>query len=181
MPVIDLDEVASQTGFANLLGISQQAVSSQKQKGTLSENGTYGQWLQEYYQHLCDQAAGRGGENQVDVARATVEEKTVKTALGRIAYHEKLGTIIDREEAQALLADWAGFANKQFLQAFERLILDIQGQFDMTVPPELRQKHAGSAIERVRGYALKLGGDSGSGSGNASAAKDASDQGFSGD
>ena len=176
-----LQAVASQTIFARLVGVSQQTISKQIEKGILSKEGTYRDWLLSYTDHLREQAAGRGGDNQLDIARATIEEKAVKTALGRITYHEKLGTLVDKEETQTFLSDWAGYSNKQFLQAFERLILDIQSQFDVTVPPELREKHAGSAIERVRGYALKLGEDSHSGSADVPTPESAAHSRVSGD
>lgn len=181
MTVINLDEVASQTGFADILGISQQAVSKQVKKGTLSQGGTYGDWLHEYYDHLADQAAGRGGEGQMDVARATIEEKQTKTALNRLQYHEKLGRLVDIEEARSLLSDWASFTNRQLRQAFERFSLEVESQLDVEVPPELREKYAGAAIERIRGYVQKLGGHGDDGSGDVPGPEELPDQGVSGD
>lgn len=155
----DLTQPASQTNFARLLGISQQAVSAQVGKGVLPTGGTYLDWLREYYSHLSSQAAGRGGDSQMDVARATIEEKVTKTALARLQYHEELKRLIDIEEARQLLADWASFANRQFSQAYERLVLDIESQHDIAVSPELREKHAGTATQRIRSYVEKLSRD----------------------
>ncbi len=161
MSVFNLNEKASQTGFANLVGVSQQAISNQIKKENLSEDGTYQEWLHQYCDQLRQQAAGRGGEDQVDVARATFEEKTVKTAIMRLEYHEKISTTVHEDEAHKFLADWAMFSAAQFRRAFERLREDLKSQFEVDLPTELIEKHAGSAIERVRGYALKLGASSG--------------------
>ncbi|SEQ48875.1 hypothetical protein SAMN03080615_01654 [Amphritea atlantica] len=172
MSVLKLDEKASQTGFANLVGVSQQAISSQVKKENLSENGTYQEWLHQYCDQLRQQAAGRGGEDQVDVAKATYEEKTVKTAIMRLEYNEKISTTIHEEEAYQFLSDWAIYSAGQFRRAFERLRDDLKSQFDIDLPKELSEKHAGTAIDRVRGYALKLGASSGESGGVADASEE---------
>lgn len=160
MAVIDLDAEATQTGFARLVGVSQQAISKQIEKGNLTAGGNNLQWLHEYCDQLRQQAAGRGGDDQMNVAQATVAEKTMKTALHRLEYGEKLGNLILKEEALELLSDWAGYAARQIRQSFERYTSDVESELDIAVPVELSEKYAGTAIERVRGFALKLGGDS---------------------
>ena len=57
----NLDAVASQTGFAALLNVSQQTISKQYKKGVLHNGGTYREWLVQYTTHLREEAAGRGG------------------------------------------------------------------------------------------------------------------------
>lgn len=179
MTVIDLSQVATQTGFADLLGVSQQAISKQCKKGTLAKGGTYGDWLRQYYDHLADQAAGRGGDEQANVAQATVEEKQVKTALNRLEYHKELGRLVDIEEAKEFLGGWAAFANRQFMQAFERMVLAIESQHDIEISPELREKYAGSATERIRGYVSKLSPGAGDDSSDVPATEGAADEGVS--
>lgn len=161
METLNLNAKASQTAFARLVGVSQQAISKQIEKGNLSEGATFGEWLTEYCDQLRDQAAGRGGEGQVDVAQATYEEKKTKTALMRLDYHEKLENTINKEEAYSFLADWSMYSLRQFRQSFERLRDDMNNQLEIELPPEMVEKHAGAAIERVRDYALKLGGSDG--------------------
>lgn len=172
MAVVDLEESANQTRFAKLVGSSQQAISKMVEKGVLRRGATTGEWLLQYSERLREIAGGRGGDSQADLTKAKTEEAEVKAALGRLQYHEKLGNIIDNEEARAFLTEWAGYANREFRQGIERLLLDVESQFNVSVPVELREKHAGAAIDRVKGYALKLGEDGGSGGGAVSAAED---------
>lgn len=172
MAVVDLDEKASQTGFAALIGTSQQTISKQIKKGHLSEGGTYGEWLHQYYEHLSTQAAGRGGEDQVDVARATYDEKVTKTALMRLDYQEKLENTIHKEEAYQLLADWVAAAARYFREAFERLDRDVSDLTGESLPDGLIEKHAGAAIERVRGHVLQLEGSSAQSGGSSEAEKE---------
>jgi len=175
MAVVDLEEAANQTRFSKLVGSSQQAISKMVEKGVLRRGATSGEWLLQYCERLRDIAGGRGGDSQADLTKAKTEEAEVKAALGRLQYHEKLGNIIDKEEAQAFLSDWAGYANREYRQGIERLLLDIENQFDITVPLELREKHVGATIERVRGYALKLSDGGGDGNGAVSGTEDTAD------
>ncbi|MEH6825641.1 MAG: hypothetical protein V7629_17220 [Motiliproteus sp.] len=156
---LDLLEPAKQAVFARLVGVSQPAINKQIEKGVLIRGGSYQEWLNSYIEQLRSQAAGRGGDKQANLTQARIEESEVKTALGRIQYHEKLGSLVILEEARAFLMDWAAYANREFRQANERLVLDIKSMLDVDVPDELRDKHVGAAIERVKSYALKLASD----------------------
>lgn len=173
MESVDLNAKASQTAFARLVGISQQAVSKQIEKGNLTEDGSFGEWLLQYCDQLREQASGRGGEGQVDVARATYDEKVVKTALGRLDYQEKLGNTIHKEEAYQLLASWVAVAVRHFREAFDRLGRDVSDQLDVSLPDELVEKYAGAAIERVKGHVLELEGSSGQSGGTSDSAEEA--------
>lgn len=170
----DLTQKATQSGFARLMGVSQQAIGKQCEKGVLKSGESYLDWLRDYSGNLRDQAAGRAADAQKNVAQATVEEKEVKTALNRITYHEKLGRLIDEEEAFALLSGWAHFANRQILQAFERFTREVEGSYSIEILPEIKQKHVGTATERIRGYVEKLVSGSESGSGSVPEAEDIS-------
>ncbi|MCV6590779.1 MAG: hypothetical protein OIF57_17410 [Marinobacterium sp.] len=175
-----LNAKASQTGFAKLVGISQPAVNGRVQSGQLHKGGTYREWLLAYVDDLREKAAGRGGEEQASVAQATVEEKQVKTALNRLEYHKELGRLVDIEEAKEFLGGWAAFANRQFMQAFERMVLAIESEHGIEISPELREKYAGTATERIRGYVDKLSPGSGDGRGDVPAAEGATNEGVSG-
>ncbi|MBB1489085.1 hypothetical protein [Oceanospirillum sediminis] len=152
----DLTAQASQTGFARLLGCSQQSISRYVQSGVLTSGGSYHSWLKELHGHLSEVAAGRGADHQNNMAQATIEEKTAKTALYRLQYHEKLGSLVNLEEAQSLLTDWASYANRKFTQSVEEMVTEIEQQHGIKISPELREKHAGTATERIRNFVGKL-------------------------
>ena len=175
MGLVDLSEAANQTRFAKMVGSSQQAISKMVEKGVLRRGATTGEWLLQYCERLREISAGRGGESQGDLTEAKIEEAIVKTALGRLQYHERLGNLIHKDEAHSLLSEWAAFASREFRQGAERLILDVHSQFDVELPLELREKHVGAAIERVRSFAFKLARDSEDGGGAVQAAEGAGD------
>lgn len=156
MVEIDLNDPANQTKFSALVGISQQAVSKQVEKGALPKDGTYSEWLLMYVEHLREQAAGRGGDTQADLTRARTEEAEVKAALGRLQVQEKLGRLVDIEEARELLTNWASFANREFRSAIDRLCLDIESVHGIAISSEVKDKNVSAAIGRVKNYSEKL-------------------------
>lgn len=67
---MNLDEPCTQKEFADLVGISQQAVSELLTRGVLVGRQPAGNWLKAYTAHLREQAAGRGGDGQLAANRA---------------------------------------------------------------------------------------------------------------
>lgn len=175
MANFNLQEEANQTEFARLVGVSQQAISKLVDKGLLPRGSSNQEWLTLYIGNLREQAAGRGGSLHDERTRSQIKESETKTANLRLQYHEKLGSLVILEEARAFLMDWAAYANREFRQANERLVLDIKSMLDVDVPDELRDKHVGAAIERVKSYALKLASGGSDGSGGVPATKAVTD------
>ncbi|WP_394165111.1 terminase small subunit [Neptunomonas phycophila] len=95
---------------------------------------------------------------QSDLAKAKTEEARANAAMKMLQLNEKLGVLIQKDEASKLITDWARYANRQYRQSFDRFIEEINSQFEFNVPPELRERHATIAAERVRDYAHKLAG-----------------------
>ncbi len=63
----DLGSAVSQGAFADLVGISQPAVSDLIARGTLTRGATVRIWLQEYCSNLREQAAGRASAGDLDL------------------------------------------------------------------------------------------------------------------
>ena len=106
----------------------------------------------------------RQRDKQSELASAKTDEARANAAMKTLQYHEKIGTLIVKDDAFKLLKNWAAYANRQYRQSFDRFTEELSSQCNVEVPPNLREKHAAAASERVRDYALKLGADS-SGSG----------------
>ena len=153
-----LDQEATQTGFAELVGVSQQSISSRVKSGQLAKGETYWQWLLTYCEDLREHAAGRGGDEQAEFQRSRAQDMAATAALKRITYHEKIETLVLKEQAREFLGDWARFANSEFNTAFDMFIRAIEEKTGESIDPDLRDKYAGSAIRRVRDFALKLEG-----------------------
>ncbi len=152
-----LEQKATQAEFARLVGISQQAVSKQLDKGAIHAGETLREWLLQYCNHLRDQAAGRGGSQQESLASAKTEEAEVKTALNRLTYQERLGTLILGDDVGYALSDWAGYANREFRSGTEKIVELIENEHSVSVNREAVKNIVGPTTERIQGYAEKLG------------------------
>ena len=88
MQVVDLSVPFSQTALAELVGVTQPAISAMVSDGKLQGDGTLGEVLQAYCQRLRLQAAGRGmrldgcmegrtalAQRQIEFRREQQEEK----------------------------------------------------------------------------------------------------------
>lgn len=80
--VIDVSKPTTQQRFAEIVGISQQAVSDLCRREVLMQGQNAGEWLQRYCSHLREQAAGRAANGDLDLA-------TERAALAR-AQREKI-------------------------------------------------------------------------------------------
>lgn len=67
---MNLEQPCTQQAFADLVGISQPAVSDLLTRGVLKAGEPAQIWLKAYTAHLREQAAGRGGDGQLAANRA---------------------------------------------------------------------------------------------------------------
>lgn len=160
--LIDLSSPAKQVVFAEMIGVSQSTVAQHFQKGRLPTGGTYGQWLLAYTDHIRNEAAGRGGSLQEDLARAKIDETTIRAASGKLDYMMKVGMLVPTEFATKTLRDWAAFANREYLSGINELISDIQSSHKIDIDTEVVTERAGAIIRRIRDHAEKLQADLGS-------------------
>ena len=109
-----------------------------------------------YIRDLRDKAAGRGGSQQESLATAKTEEAQVKTALNRLTYQEKLGTLVLADDVGYALNDWAGYANREYKSGIEKIIQSVESAHGISVDREMVNNVAGSTTERIQGYAGKL-------------------------
>ncbi len=85
---MNLEATCTQQEFADLVGVSQPAVSDMLTRGLLTPGDTAGQWLQKYISGLREQAAGRGADGELahqrsELARVSRERNEIKLALER--------------------------------------------------------------------------------------------------
>ena len=72
---INLDSSLSQTDFAELIGVSKEAVSKRVRSGALTEGASCRVWLDEYLTLLREEASGRSHENKFDAKHWAAEER----------------------------------------------------------------------------------------------------------
>lgn len=86
---VQLDRVLTQAEFAELVGITQPAVSDLVKRGVLRSNLTGATWLREYCTHLREEAAGRAGtlaDASAALKNAQRVEVEMRTAIKRKEY-----------------------------------------------------------------------------------------------
>ena len=79
--------------MAEVVGVSQPAISGMLSRGILTQEATIGQWLIEYCSHLREMAAGRATDGSIDLpterallARSQREGQNIKNEVARGTY-----------------------------------------------------------------------------------------------
>ncbi|MEY8204172.1 MAG: hypothetical protein RPR40_03770 [Bermanella sp.] len=148
----NLDAVASQTGFAALLNVSQQTISKQYKKGVLHNGGTYREWLVQYTTHLREEAAGRGGDSQKILTEVRIEETQENIAEKRQRRLTASKELVDRESALNWIVESATGIQGFVMGAGETIIESISEKYrieldsdDVTAPLRTALGHIASA------------------------------------
>jgi len=92
----------TQQEFADLVGISQPAVSDLLARGVVQPGQSAAEWLIDYTSHLREQAAGRGGDGELAANRA--EESRVRKELLEIKLAERRREVAPVDIIEQVLA-----------------------------------------------------------------------------
>lgn len=111
-----------------------------------------------YIRYLRSIASGRGGDQQEVLAEARTEEARVKAALGRLDYQERLGRIIGTQDAERALMDWAGYASREYSSGMEKLVLEIEHGYKVSIDRNMVEESVRTTSEGIKRHAEKLGG-----------------------
>ena len=130
-----------------------------------------------YIQDLREKAAGRGGDDQANLTKQRAGESAVNTALKRLDYHERLGSLIHAEDAALVITDWCSTANREYRSGIAKLIGEIQSVLKVEVPNELVENIVSPTVKRIQDHAGRLGRDLVEGGDDVHTAKDDTDSG----
>jgi hypothetical protein len=145
----DPEMKASQTTFAMMVGVSQQAISQLKTKGVLPEGGTYADWLIAYLDRLRSEAAGREQDNRLSDVR--IRETEMSANLKELEFFEKLKKIIWVDDLAPLMNDFVSAVQFNVMAAQERIIEAIESKHSITVDDDDIGKPLRAALESVVG------------------------------
>lgn len=143
----DQNSKASQTIFASMVGVSQQAISSLKAKGVLSDGGTYEDWLISYLDRLRAEAAGRMQDDRLSDVR--IRETEMSANLKELEYLKQLKQIIFVDDVGPLLAEFCSAVQFHVMSAQERIIEAIESKHEITLNDDDINKPLRAAIESV--------------------------------
>ncbi len=99
--MIDIDKQATQRQFADMIGVSESAVSGMAREGVIVAGQPIGSWLKDYCARLREQAAGRAATGDLDLAgeRARLaKEQADKIAMQNAITRSELAPVILIEE-----------------------------------------------------------------------------------
>lgn len=99
--MIDMEKQATQRQFADIIGVSESAVSGMVRSGVLVPGAPVGSWVKDYTAHLREQAAGRAASGDLDLAgeRARLaKEQADKIALQNAVTRGELAPVSMIEE-----------------------------------------------------------------------------------
>lgn len=153
---MDLDSKVNQVEFAEVVGISKQAVSAHVQAGVLHEGGSLRVWLRAYCDRLRVEAAGRApsdARERRDMAAARKDE--VQAQLAERELYRQDGLIVDIESVRHAMTEWAAVARNEFLAAVENAVTAIESQHGITVERAIYQTDIDAALRAIGSYALE--------------------------
>lgn len=125
--VTNLDAVATNEGFGQLVGISRQAVAGHRKSGVLMGQ-TYREWLLWYTDHLRRGAAGRGNED---------DESNLTAARARLAAEQADRVSMDNAVRRSELAPRA-LLESTLADAARQVVAVLDG-----VPAQVKRASAG--------------------------------------
>lgn len=141
-----LDRVLTQTEFANLVGISQPAVSDLLTRNILRPGQTGATWLLRYTNHLREQAAGRGADGELAANRAA--ESATRNDLLQIKLKKARGEFAGVDVISQVLA----YIGSQIASKLEPLPARIKMLCPDMLPDDV--KAVESAITEARNLAV---------------------------
>lgn len=100
----DVDRTVTQAAFAELVSISQPAVSELISRGTLTRGASLRRWLVEYCENLREQAAGRASTGDLDLIQeraALAREQRIKIAMVNQQMQKELAPVSVLEQVLA--------------------------------------------------------------------------------
>lgn len=151
-----LDQVATQTGFANLVGCSQQAINKQAKKIGLSDGGSYRQWLLCYVNSLREEAAGRNYSSESEANSLKLRKLQGEVTALEISNARELGTLVLAQDGAAIVESLGKKFTSEIQTAQMQIINGIQSKYDIELDENVITSPMQSAARSCESHAGKL-------------------------
>ena len=137
---INLDSSLSQTDFAELIGVSKEAVSKRVRSGALTEGASCRTWLDEYLTLLREEASGRSHENKFDAKHWAAEERKQNALFKEQARLIQAGDLVTVESVAVPLENFAHSINKGLMQVGREQTIAIRSKYEIDLDAEVIEK-----------------------------------------
>ncbi|WP_444933589.1 hypothetical protein [Microbulbifer sp. JTAC008] len=155
---LSLDDQATQSGFARLVGTSQPAIAKHYKAEVFTGGASYRVWLQEYCERLRTEAAGRQANearNRRDMAQAIESEVNAQMKMRELYKDDQL--ILDLESTRKAMVEWSTIGKNEFQGAVESIVIAIESQYAITVDREPLQPNIDAALKTIGSYEIESG------------------------
>jgi hypothetical protein len=155
---MNLDDVAKQTEFAEMVGATQQAVGKHVNGGVLDRGASYRQWLISYCERLRNEASGRvasQARERRDMAQA--EESEINTEMKRRTLWKEEGLLLDLDSVREVLNEWSGIGKNEFIGAVDKIITAIESEHAITIDRETIKQDVDAALKCIGSYTFEPG------------------------
>lgn len=144
-----LDQQATQTLFASIVGVTQQAISKQVKEGVLKPGASLRTWLVDYCEHLREEAAGRGGEDQKNLTKARTMDALASAELRQLQIKEKAGELVPVAEIEPLLMAMVTAARTELLALPDKLAAELKALTGAEVDASLIEERIHDALNHL--------------------------------
>lgn len=153
---MNINEPAQQNKFAEIIGVSEAAVSGYLKKGVLKKGETYREWLLVYCKRQRVQASNLGGDKQSNLAQARINDLEATTRLKHLDYLEKIEALVPVQWAQDGLIQWAGYANREYTTGLKQIILQVESKHSIVIDAKFVEKNLNKIIKAIQDQAKRI-------------------------
>lgn len=157
--MIDLLSKAKQSTFAELVGVTQQAISKHYRNGVLKHDGTYDEWVKSYCEHLRIEAAGR--DVAEDIKQATIREKNANAAKKELETDILSKRVVDRGEVFQELEPAVLHIKTTLMNSGEKIAAAIKATHGIEIDKHYIDDQHRNALSEIARYAPECAGTGG--------------------
>jgi len=153
---INLGSKASQTVFAEIVGVSQQAIALKVKEEVLTRDGTYAEWFVLYTDRLRQEAAGRSGEAQGRLTEARIEESRENSAEKKQRRLIAARLLLQRADVEHILLELPALVRQQMMTTAEAMQEKLESKYSIEMTDDDIKEPVRTALGHVADRAVKL-------------------------
>lgn len=146
-----LKEKARQMVFAQIVGISQPAVSEHLNNGILTDGESYEVWIKQYCAHMRTAAAGRA-ENNDELRAATIREKIAKARQAEVNTAKELAQLVRIDSIKDKLAMLLSHMSSVLLNCESTIREHAKLELGVDIPTGFITNHHKAALSELANF-----------------------------